>query len=109
MRTARKYKMRDFVTLKTITTNERSDGTVGTTATTLAESVPASVSDVRAVGRFRGRKISASTTHVVDTRYRSDLKARDQVVFGSDTLHIVGIKTDGRKRIMTIDCNSDAD
>ena len=103
-------RLRHFVTLQTVTVLERSDGTVGETKTTLAESVPCEIVDTRGREYFDGRKLANTTSHVVTTRYRSDFGPKDCMTWPerNKTLNVIAIRTDNHNRFMQLDCLSDS-
>lgn len=74
-------------------------------ATTYATSIPARITPVSALERWRAERVTPQATHEVEIRYRSDVKAADQLVFGTRTFHIVGIRNPDERRIgLLIDC-----
>ena len=100
---------RHYITITTVSDGVAEDGTPAKTETTLASNVPANVMTVSGTEGIRGRQVDATATHLVETRYRSDVNPSDKITDHlSRTLNIIAINDkDGRERHMILQCKSD--
>jgi len=99
-------KLRHYITLQTSTDTLDSAGQPIPAWTTDLQNWPANVTDVQGGESTRGGQITATATHVVETRYSSDFAQDKQIVDHlSRTLQILAVKDKaGRQRMLELHC-----
>jgi len=102
----RSGKLRHYITLQEATDTQDSAGQPIPAWTTSLQNWPANVMDVQGTESTRGGQITATATHVVETRYNAAFTQDKQIVDSlSRTFQILAVKdSEGRQRYIELHC-----
>ena len=106
----RSGRLRHYCTIQTSTEAINTGGQPIKTWSSLVDNIPCNVMGVTGQESIRGTQVDATATHLVETRFRSDVTTKMRVIdHRSRTLEVVAIvDKSGRERHMILQCREQA-